>query len=120
LEDTISPIGEIKKLYRAKVDEMKIYVRHYLPKKLCTMWKWCSLSDQEEISNDFNINVAKTIGDSNVPCNDSHVSVSKIKETFNISDELFFKPVSENFVKKQIGYMSIKRLQAMIVFQLKW
>jgi hypothetical protein len=61
------------------------------------------LSDQEAISNvlnDFYINVAKNIGDSNVLCNDSHVSVSKIKETTHLSDELIFKHVSVNCVKE--------------------
>ena len=75
------------------------------------------LSDQSEISNVFNnifVNVAKDIGKDSTPMNDCHPSICKIKDKgitndCNSNSELFFKPVSDEFVEKQINKINIKK-----------
>ena len=61
-----------------------------------------------EVFNDFFINVAKNIGNTNVIVNKKHPSVCMIKENKLITDDLNFKPVSSNFVSKQINKLNIK------------
>jgi hypothetical protein len=59
---------------------------------------------QSEISNVFNnffVNVVKDIGKDSTPINDCHPSICKIKDrciTNDCNSELFFKPVSDEFV----------------------
>jgi hypothetical protein len=73
------------------------------------------LNDQSEISNVFNnffVNVAKDIGKDSTPINDCHPSICKIKDrciTNDCNSELFFKPVSDEFVEKQINKINIKK-----------
>ena len=62
-----------------------------------------------EVFNDFFINVAKNIGNTNVIVNKEHPSVCMIKENKLITDDLNFKPVSSNFVSKQINKLNIKK-----------
>jgi hypothetical protein len=49
-----------------------------------------------EVFNDFFINVAKNIGNTNVIVNKEHPSVCMIKENKLITDDLNFKPVSSD------------------------
>lgn len=62
------------------------------------------LTDQNEISNVFNnffINVAKDIGNDSIPIDESHPSIQKVKEiSHEDSDDLVFKPITEDFVEK--------------------
>ena len=62
-----------------------------------------------EVFNDFFINVAKNIGNTNVIVNKEHPSVCMIKENKLITYDLNFKPVSSNFVSKQINKLNIKK-----------
>ena len=73
------------------------------------------LNNQSEISNVFNnffVNVAKDIGKDSTLKNDCHPSICKIKDrciTNDCNSELFFKPVSDEFVEKQINNINIKK-----------
>ena len=62
-----------------------------------------------EIFNNFFVNVAKDIGKSDVPADEKHPSVCAIKDNMNIHEELTFKPVTTNFVQKQINSISVKK-----------
>ena len=48
-------------------------------------------------------------GKSDVPADEKHPSVCAIKDNMNIHEELTFKPVSTNFVQKQINSISVKK-----------
>jgi DUF438 domain-containing protein len=58
------------------------------------------VSKVSEVFNDFFINVAKNIGNTNVIVNKEHPSVCMIKENKLITDDLNFKPVSSDFVSR--------------------
>jgi hypothetical protein len=62
-----------------------------------------------EVFNDFFINVAKHIGNTIVIVNKEHHSVCMIKENKLITDDLNVKPVSSDFVNKQINKLNIKK-----------
>ena len=70
------------------------------------------INDPAKVSEDFNdffINVAKNIGNTNVIVNKEHPRVCMIKENKLITDDLTFKPVSSDFVSKQINKLNIKK-----------
>ena len=58
-----------------------------------------------EIFNNFFVNVAKDIGDKNIKIDKTHPSINKIETNRTNKDKLFFKPINENFVTKQITYL---------------
>jgi hypothetical protein len=61
-----------------------------------------------EIFNNFFVNVAKDIGDKNIKIDKIHPSINKIETNRTNKDKLFFKPINEDFVTKQIGYIHKK------------
>lgn len=77
------------------------------------------LTNQNEISNVFNnffINVAKDIGNDSIPIDENHPSVQKVKEISQAdSDDLVFKPITEDFVEKQINKISKKKRQPVLM-----
>jgi hypothetical protein len=69
-------------------------------------------SDQTEICdifNDFYVNVAKDLGNGSMIIDSDHVSIKKIVENHSDIDELIFKPVTSDFVSKQIKGMNSKK-----------
>ena len=64
-----------------------------------------------EIFNNFFVNVAKDIGDKNIKIDKNHVHPSKNKIEIHRpnKDQLFFKPINEDFVTKQINKLNIKK-----------
>jgi hypothetical protein len=52
-------------------------------------------------------NVVKDIGDENVNIDKSHPSIIKIEENKTDDTELSFKPVTEEYVNKQISKLNI-------------
>jgi hypothetical protein len=62
-----------------------------------------------EIFNNFFVNVAKDIGDKNIKIDKTHPSINKIETNRTNKDKLFFKPINEDFVTKQINKLNIKK-----------
>ena len=62
-----------------------------------------------EIFSNFFVNVAKDIGDKNIKIDKTHPSINKIETNRTNKDKLFFKPINENFVTKQINKLNIKK-----------
>ena len=55
------------------------------------------------------MNVAKDIGDKNIKIEKTHPSINKIETNRTNKDKLFFKPINEDFVTKQINKLNIKK-----------
>ena len=55
----------------------------------------------------FFIKVAKDIGDENINIDKSHPSIINIEENKTDDTELSFKPVTEEYVNKQISKLNI-------------
>ncbi|XP_062612802.1 uncharacterized protein LOC134274545, partial [Saccostrea cucullata] len=71
-------------------------------------------TDQSKIPgifNDFFVNVAKNIGNSNLSTDDNHPSVKAIRENLpQLSDQSFqFKPIDEEFISKQISKINTRK-----------
>ena len=62
-----------------------------------------------EIFNNFFVNVTKDIGDKNIKIDKAHPSINKIETNRTNKDQLFFKPINEDFVTKQINKLNIKK-----------
>ena len=62
-----------------------------------------------EIFNNFFVNVAKDIGDKNIKIDKTHPSINKIETNRTNKDKLFFKPINEDFVTKQINKLNIQK-----------
>ena len=56
-----------------------------------------------EIFNNFFVNVAKDIGDKNIKIDKTHPSINKVETNRTNKHKLFFKPINEDFVTKQIN-----------------
>jgi hypothetical protein len=54
-------------------------------------------------------NVTKDIGDKNIKIDKAHPSINKIETNRTNKDQLFFKPINEDFVTKQINKLNIKK-----------
>ena len=68
------------------------------------------------------MNVAKDIGDKNIKIDKFHPSINKIETNRTNKDKLFFKPINEDSVTKQINKLNIKKAtgyKCMMVFLLK-
>ena len=68
-----------------------------------------SAKEVTEIFNNFFVNVAKDIGDKNIKIDKTHPSINKIETNRTNKDKLFFKPINEDFVTKQINKLNIKK-----------
>jgi hypothetical protein len=55
------------------------------------------------------VNVAKDIGDKIIKIDQTHASINKIETNRTNKDKLFFKPIHEDFVTKQINKLNIKK-----------
>jgi hypothetical protein len=68
--------------------------------------------------NNFFINVVKDIGDENVNIDKSHPSIIKIEDNKTDDTELSFRPVTEEYVNKQISKLTkIKKiLQRYVIY----
>jgi hypothetical protein len=62
-----------------------------------------------EIFNNFFVNVTKDIGDKNIKIDKAHPNINKIETNRTNKDQLFFKPINEDFVTKQINKLNIKK-----------
>ena len=62
-----------------------------------------------EIFNNFFMNVTKDIGDENINIDKSHPSIINIVENKTDDTELSFRPVTEEYVNKQISKLNIKK-----------
>jgi hypothetical protein len=60
------------------------------------------------------VNVTMDISDKNIKIDKAHPSINKIETIRAHKDQLFLKPINEDFVTKQI-----KKLQGMMIFLLK-
>ena len=72
------------------------------------------ITDQKQacgIFNNYFVNVANDIGDPNVVVNTNHPSILQIDQIMADKEipTLHFKPVDDNFVKKQINSISVKK-----------
>ena len=72
------------------------------------------VTNQKEISNVFNyffFDVTKDIGKDSITIDENHSSIIKIKECSHTdnSEELYFKPISEDFIEKQINKLNVKK-----------
>ena len=79
-------------------------------------------NDPKEVSEIFNIffiNVAKDIGDENINIDKSHPSIIKIEENKTDDTELSFRPVTEEYVNKQISKLNIIKIQGMTLYHQK-
>ena len=61
------------------------------------------------IFNTFFVNVAKDIGTSDVKVDADHPSVSAIQENVRLESSFQFKPVTEEFIHKQIKSINVKK-----------
>jgi hypothetical protein len=62
-----------------------------------------------EIFNRFFVNVANDIRDKNNKKDKTHLSINTIETNRINKDKLFFKPINEDFVTKQINELNIKK-----------
>jgi hypothetical protein len=70
------------------------------------------VTDQQEVCNIFNnffVNVAKNIGDNSVNVDDSHPSITSIKENNALTPEFNFTSINNTFIEKQINNLNIKK-----------
>jgi predicted nucleic acid-binding Zn ribbon protein len=51
----------------------------------------------------------RTAGDKNIKIDKTHPSINKIETNRTNKDKLFFKPINEDFVTKQINKLNIKK-----------
>jgi hypothetical protein len=72
-----------------------------------------------EIFNNFFMNVTKDIGDENINIDKSHPSIINIVENKTDDTELSFRPVTEEYVNKQISKLNIKKQQGMTLLSPK-
>jgi hypothetical protein len=64
--------------------------------------------NEKEVSKFF-MNVAKDIGDENINIDKSHPSIINIEENKTDDTELSFRPVTEEYVNKQISKLNMKK-----------
>ena len=62
-----------------------------------------SAKEVTQIFNNFFVNVAKDIGDKNIKIDKTHPSINKVETNRTNKHKLFFKPINEDFVTKQIN-----------------
>ena len=69
------------------------------------------VNDPKEVTEIFNnfCEFYKDIGDENIKIDKTHPGINKIETNRTIKDKLFFKPINEDFVSKQINKLNIKK-----------
>jgi hypothetical protein len=74
--------------------------------------KWTvGLLGGPQIFNNYFVNFANDIGDPNVVVDTNHPSILQIDQLMVVKEipALHFKPVDDNFVKKQINRINVKK-----------
>ena len=69
------------------------------------------VNDPKEVTEIFNnfCEFYKDIGDENIKIDKTHPGINKIETNRTIKGKLFFKPINEDFVSKQINKLNIKK-----------